>query len=94
MNRFRWWVLGISLGCLVPMVADAADPGFCGDYARAAVNQARIGYSVPYCAPGMRGARWSENFRTHYDWCLGAPYGAAQSEREIRREYLISCRGR
>lgn len=89
----RIFALAILLGLATPLAAQAADPGFCGDYARAALRQTRLGYAAPYCAPGMRGARWSGDFNVHYHWCLGAPYDAASREREIRREYLVRCRG-
>jgi len=93
MSRISATMLALALMCLAPLAASAADPGFCRDYANAALYQSRLGYSVPYCAQGMRGARWSQDFGTHFNWCLGVPYGAAQNEREIRRQYLVSCRG-
>ncbi len=73
--------------------AQAADPGFCRDYARAALNQVQIALSTPACRPGLEGARWSADYRVHFDWCLGAPYGAAQGERAARTRHLRRCRG-
>ena len=72
--------------------ARAADPGFCKQYARAALNQVRGGLANPRCAAGLQGARWSSDFAVHYQWCLGASFGAAGAERDARTEYLRGCR--
>ena len=77
---------------LVPAMARAADPGFCNDYARVAVDQARFARSMPWCAPGAYGPHWTMDYRVHYDWCLGARYRDAQGEREARHAYVESCR--
>jgi hypothetical protein len=76
---------------LVP-TAQAADPNFCGQYAQAALNQVRGGLANPRCVPGMRGERWSSEYRVHYNWCLGASYDAVQKERDLRTGYLQGCR--
>jgi hypothetical protein len=68
--------------------ADAADPGFCRQYAQAALKQVRGALSNPRCA------RWSADFPVHYEWCLGADYGAAGAERDARTRYLRACTGR
>lgn len=73
--------------------AQAADPGFCRDYARAALNQVQIALSTPACRPGLSGTRWSADYRLHFDWCLGAAYAAAQAERGARTAYIRACRG-
>jgi hypothetical protein len=72
--------------------AQAADPGFCKQYAQAAVNQVRGGLSNPRCGGGLQGARWSADFAVHYEWCLGASFGAAGEERDARTQYLRGCR--
>ena len=72
--------------------ARAADPAFCQTYAQAAVNQVRGGLSQRSCAGGLRGARWSEDFRVHYSWCLGASIEAAGAERDARTNFLKACR--
>ena len=72
--------------------AQAADPGFCRNYAVAALRQVSVARSVPRCAMGAVGARWSGRFEVHYNWCLGAPYVAAGRERDIRTDYLRRCR--
>ena len=70
----------------------AASPGFCANYATAAVNQVRIARRTPPCAPGAIGARWSGDYRVHYGWCITAAPAAAADEREMRTRYLRSCR--
>ena len=72
--------------------ARAADPGFCGRYARAALNQVRDALVNPRCANGLQGSRWSTDFAVHYEWCLSASPGAAGNERDTRAQYLRSCR--
>jgi hypothetical protein len=74
--------------------ADAADPGFCKQYAQAALNQVRGGLANPRCAGGLQGSRWSSDFAVHYEWCLGASFGAAGTERDARTQYLRGCTGR
>jgi hypothetical protein len=86
----------IGTGFLLAMAAStaqAAPPGFCRDYARAALNQVRGSLAIPRCRGGMEGARWSADFRVHYDWCLGASPGAAAEEREARTIHIRRCRG-
>lgn len=74
--------------------ANAADPGFCRQYAKASLNQVRGGFANPACAGGLQGARWSSDFAVHYEWCLGASYGAAGVERDARTRFLRGCAGR
>jgi hypothetical protein len=74
--------------------AHAADPGFCRQYAKASLNQVRGGLANPACAGGLQGARWSSDFAVHYEWCLGASYGAAGAERDVRTRLLRGCAGR
>ena len=75
------------------MTAQAAPPGYCREYARAALNQVRTALATPPCQAGLQGPRWSANFRVHFDWCLGASYPVVQSERGARTGYLRACRG-
>jgi hypothetical protein len=76
------------------IAARAADPGFCKQYTQAALNQVRGGLANPRCAGGLQGARWSSDFAVHYEWCLGASFGAAGTERDARTQYLRGCAGR
>lgn len=73
--------------------AQAADPGFCRQYAKAALNQVRGGLSNPACAGGLQGTRWSSDFAVHYEWCVGTSYAAAGSERDARTRFLRACSG-
>jgi hypothetical protein len=94
-NRLRFIaVLGLSISSVSGLTAaHAADPGFCKQYARAALNQVRGGLSNPACAGGLQGARWSTDFAVHYEWCLGASLSAAGGERDARTHYLRGCTG-
>ncbi len=86
-------VLGVGVVlALAASSAQAAPPGFCREYARAALNQVRGALAIPRCRRGMEGARWSADFRVHYDWCLGATPDAAAGERAVRTEHIRTCR--
>jgi hypothetical protein len=74
--------------------AKAADPGFCRSYAQAAINQVRGGLNNPGCGGALQGNRWSPDFQVHYEWCLGASFGAAGNERDARTRTLRACTGR
>ena len=84
----------VAAGLLLAVApaAQAADPGFCRNYATAALRQVRVALDNPRCAAGAGGARWSPYYRVHFDWCLGAPYAAAGRERDARTYYLRGCR--
>jgi hypothetical protein len=75
-------------------VAHAADPQFCGQYARAAINQVRGALANAPCIGRLQGARWSSDYNVHYNWCLGASFGAAGNERDARTSELRACAGR
>jgi len=83
--------LGLILGTLAPMAANAADPRFCREYAESAVEQARRAYDGRRCEREARGPRWSREYRQHFEWCLGSRYEDARREREIRHEVLERC---
>ena len=86
-------IAAIAPAVLIPLAAQAADPEFCRGYAQAAINQVRGALNNPNCARGLQGARWSADFKVHFDWCLTAAPGAAETERIARTEYLRGCRG-
>jgi hypothetical protein len=86
-------ILVAALSYFIPLTAQAADPAFCQGYATAAINQVRGALNNPHCAPGVQGARWSSDYNVHYNWCLGASFGAAGGERDARTAYLRGCRG-
>jgi hypothetical protein len=71
--------------------ANAADPGYCGTYATAAMRQVKLAYEIPGCAH-VQGPRWSQDYNVHYSWCLTQNYGEIGKERDIRTGYLKTCR--
>ena len=74
--------------------ANAAGDDFCRDYARTAVRQARAVIDSGRCDWVVRdgsSARWSTDWRAHFNWCLGASYDKANSEREIRHRGVDRC---
>jgi hypothetical protein len=83
----------ISTGVLgLARSAGAADPAFCKSYTTAALNQVRLALANPRCAASAQGARWSTDSAVHYQWCLGASFGATGTERDARTNYLRGCR--
>lgn len=94
-SRFAFAViLSALLSPAFLSVAQAADPGFCRQYAQASLSKVHGGLANPACAGGLQGARWSSDFAVHYEWCLGASYGAAGAERDARTRYLRGCTDR
>ncbi len=82
--------LGASMTLL--SAVQAAPPGFCHHYAAAAVRQVEVVRSTPACNRGI-GARWTSDYRVHFDWCLGAAPAAVEAERAARTNWIRSCRG-
>ncbi|MGH8861317.1 MAG: hypothetical protein ACRDVG_08825, partial [Jatrophihabitantaceae bacterium] len=72
--------------------ARAADPDFCRDYARTAVNQYRQAEDHHRCMERMHDfTRWSDDWRRHYDWCVGVSRDRAWDERRLREHVLDDC---
>jgi hypothetical protein len=71
----------------------AADPGYCRNYANAAVNQFREYRNIPGCFQGAND-RWRPNWNAHYGWCLGVPWENARDETGARANQLRGCRMR
>ena len=85
-------VLGaVSASIAAVSVVEAAPPEFCREYAAAAVRQVEAAKSTPTCDRG-RGARWTVDYRVHFEWCLGAPPGVVEAERAARTNWIRSCR--
>jgi hypothetical protein len=88
----------LPIAALLAMVhlgaSHAADPEFCRQYARSALEQVRAGLSDPACGGALRGSRWSSDFAVHYEWCLGVSLRAAGDARDTRTRYLKACAGR
>lgn len=77
-----------------PAAVYAADPGFCREYARAALHQVQDGLSDSTCGRRLQGRRWSSDFAVHYEWCLGVSAVTARNEADARTRYLKNCSGR
>jgi hypothetical protein len=84
-------LLMTSLAMAQLAAARAADPGFCRQYARSALDQVRAGLSDPACGGALKGSRWSSDFAVHYEWCLGVSLGAAGDEKDFRTRHLKGC---
>jgi hypothetical protein len=82
---------GLMLTVVVAGAARAADPGYCADYARAALRQIDVANRSCAYPPNLGSPRWMGGFRIHYDWCLGVSYRQAGDEREARRVILDRC---
>jgi hypothetical protein len=87
-------LLSALLATALPTAGHAADPAFCRQYARAALDQVRGGLSSPACGGALQGTRWSSEFAVHYEWCLGVSDAAAGDERDARARHLKGCAGR
>jgi len=79
----------LAFSCWTP--AQAADPGFCRNYAHAAVEQFERAMSNPFCASRVGGPRWSPNYEAHFGWCVAAPPGNVQHEWDARSRMLFRC---
>jgi hypothetical protein len=88
----RLTILLAAFTVLLSFTARAADPGFCRDYAIAAVRQVELTRSIPACNRGT-GPRWTSDYRVHFDWCLGAAPGTVEAERAAHTNWIRICRG-
>jgi hypothetical protein len=79
--------------CAGAASVQAAEPGFCRDYAAAAVSQARQAREHPRCEWAVRRdpPRWQLDWRGHFRWCLNASRRDADAERGARTETLERC---
>ena len=73
--------------------AQAAGEDFCRDYARAAVRQVRGADMHRRCdwRVDNNPARWSTDWRAHFDWCRGVTREQADAERDARTRTLERC---
>lgn len=60
----------------------------CQDYANAAVRANQINTSK---GCGYTGARWTNDYNGHYNWCLRAPRNSAHQETQARKIFLDNC---
>jgi hypothetical protein len=87
-------IVGLSVNVMASSAAWSADPDFCRDYARSAIDQGQRALSMRRCAYLVSGPRWSLDFRDHFNWCLGVHRHVADDERAFRHEQLEQCRFR
>ena len=72
--------------------AGAADREYCRDYAQTALRQVRGASRHPRCAALMvDAARWSPEFRDHFQWCLQVSKDTATDQRAARHRTLAAC---
>lgn len=91
--RGKWTALALVAGGVLlagTAVVKAADREFCEEYARAAINQARINLERN-CR--FAGPRWATEWHVHYDWCLDNSVHNAEEERAIRTGSIRRCTG-
>jgi hypothetical protein len=70
----------------------ASDREFCRDYAQAALRQVRAGLSHLRCSVHLDNpARWSPEYRSHFQWCLHVSKDTATDERAARHRVLRGC---
>jgi hypothetical protein len=95
-NRFLFSAVIIAIASTFGAIAtaQAADEPFCKNYARTAIDQLRMAEHHRRCdiARERNPARWSPDFRAHYDWCRNVPRKDADFERNERRNSLELCR--
>ncbi len=65
-----------------------SNASFCRNYASTAVNQNNQNVSH---GCGYSGARWSNDYNGHYNWCMGAGRSTANYETNERRNGLQRC---
>jgi hypothetical protein len=82
---------GLVVAAMAAPAARAADPEFCQDYARSAVEQAHRAEHHRSCQYLLERPQFSLDFRRHYDWCLNAHHHEADEERGRRHEALEHC---
>jgi len=61
---------------------------FCADYARKALD-ANMRNERQGC--GLHGGRWSDDFQTHYSWCMGVHRDESSTEASARETGLAQC---
>jgi hypothetical protein len=87
------FLAGAALALGLASSAGAADPGFCHDYAHAAMDQVHRAMDHHRCHYlfDNGGGRWNSDWHAHYNWCLGVSRDQAWGEREARRRALDDC---
>ena len=84
-------VASLILSASLPIKAQAADPRFCDDYARATLRQIDVAEHECGNLATPDNPRWSGGYRHHYDWCRGVDREKARSESIGRLDILSAC---
>lgn len=84
-------IAAAALAALASPGARAADPEFCRDYARSAIEQVHRAEHIPSCGYLLGSGRFSSDWRSHYEWCLNVHHHDAEEERARRHEALEHC---
>jgi hypothetical protein len=88
-TRLIWGsLLALAATTAISAPAQAAPPGFCHTYAKAAVHQNKRN-SFKGC--GYSGWRWHGWYQGHYKWCRSTSKAFARSERIQRFVMLKQC---
>lgn len=74
--------------CTSGIVRPETKADYCNNYALKAV-EAYLNNINWKC--GYGGARWHDNYKVHYDWCMKVPQSAADSEMKERQDSLDQC---
>ena len=103
-SRSAVMVAALLFGSGAAYTAQAADPDFCHQYATQAVIQVHRALDHHRCdrmivaqriadhrSEADDAARWSLDFRRHYDWCRGVGREQARSEGIGRLDILSAC---
>lgn len=91
MKTFCFVAAAAAAIVLAAPAARAADPEFCKDYARSAVEQVHRAEHIRACGYLLGSPRFSPDWRNHFDWCLNAHRHEADEERARRHEALEHC---
>ncbi len=87
-------VLGAT--AMSPIMAQAADRDFCRAYTDMALRQAANARQSRFCARQIsrEPERWSQDPRTHFDWCRRTDRRDVEAERFYRSGFLRDCQRR
>jgi hypothetical protein len=91
-QAFGFGAMALALLAGDVTTAQAAGREFCEGYAHAAIIQVREAFEHRRrCEPGLEPPRWSNDWRVHYDWCIGVSPREAERERDVRTNHLRAC---
>ena len=85
--------IAVIAGCIGISSAEAADEGYCKEYASTAVSQVKTAERHRRCEGYLRDDpnRWNSNWRDHYNWCRDNRRDDVRGERVKRERILDKC---